>query len=158
MSQIKIILGAPCSGKSNYVDSKAQPDDVRIDYDRIAKAIGSSVEHESTGAVRDIALSMRWTAIYKILDGIESDAWVIHTAPDEGLIAKYSEAGAQFIMLDTTEEECISRAKNDNRPEGTIEVIQKWFIDKPKLEESIKNASAKSIQDYFKQALVKCVK
>lgn len=157
MASIKIILGAPCSGKSSHVAANAKAGDVRIDYDKIAKAIGSDIDHNATGSVRDIALSMRWTAIYKIMDGIDADAWIIHTAPDESLISKYTEAGAQFIMLDATEEDCIARAEADDRPEGTIETIKTWFSNKPALEAAIKQSSAKSIQNYFKQAITKCV-
>lgn len=36
---IRIVTGAPCSGKSSYVQSHAQEGEVIIDYDLIAKAI-----------------------------------------------------------------------------------------------------------------------
>ena len=133
MANITVIIGPPCAGKSTYIQSKAATGDVLIDYDAIAKAIGNKSSHNATGSIRDIALSMRWRAIYSITEGIEDDAWIIHTAPNESLIKEYAEAGAVFQILDPGIEACIERAKQDERPEETIEVIQQWYEGKERL-------------------------
>ena len=124
---ITVVTGAPCSGKSEYVQLKASEGDVIVDYDSIARAFGSTTEHGSTGAIRRVALDARESALETILAGIDSPAWIIHTSPDNDWLASYASAGATFRKMGATLEECLARAKEDDRPEGTEEAIRRWF-------------------------------
>ena len=48
---IHVVSGPPCGGKSTYVDSHAQPGDLRIDYDKIALSLGAEESHGAEGIV-----------------------------------------------------------------------------------------------------------
>lgn len=126
---LHIVTGAPCSGKSTYVREHAAPDDVRIDFDAMATALGSSTPHGSKGRVRGATFAARKAAIYWLLanDAPDADSWIIHSSPADWQKAAYEEAGAEFIAMDTDLETCLARAEADGRPEGEAEKIRAWF-------------------------------
>ena len=124
---INVVLGPPCAGKSAYVDAHKADGDVSVDFDRLAKAFGSTVAHGSTGAPRVVALSARQAAINRILRGVDADAWIIHTNPPADTLQEYVNAGAEFVMVDPGADECHARAVRDGRPESTHEAIDAWY-------------------------------
>lgn len=133
--RINIIVGPPCAGKSTHVTANAVTDSVIIDLDKIATSIGSGSPHTSTEDIRNIAFKMRWSAIFGILDGIDSDAWIIHTNPPSHLINKYVDNGALFTIIDPGKEACLDRIETDSRPDGTAEAIEKWYDSPPEIPE-----------------------
>ena len=108
-----------------------QEGDVVVDYDELAKAFGSTKSHESSGAVRAVALSARREAIAKILSGIDADAFIIHTNPPQDMVEQYTQAGAEFVLLDPSKETCLQRA--EQRPAHTIQGIEKWYENPPSI-------------------------
>lgn len=127
-NKITVVTGAPCSGKSTYVSEHSAAGDVVIDYDVLAQAFGSDVAHDTSGAIRRVALNAREEAIKTILEGIESPAWIIHTTPREDWLKAYQDAGVVFHTMETTQEECLDRAAADGRPEGTEAAIKDWYL------------------------------
>ena len=128
---ITVIIGAPCAGKSTYAREHKRDGDVVVDYDELAKALGSITPHESSGAIRLVALAVRREAIQKILGGIDTDAFIIHTNPPQEIAEQYIEAGAKFVLLDPSRETCLKRA--EQRPAHTIEGIEKWYESPPNI-------------------------
>lgn len=128
---IRIILGAPCSGKSTYVQEHRKDGDVVVDFDKLAAAFGSNEKHSAPDAIKNVAFKARDAAISLICDKAY-DAWIIHTSPTEAQRKLYEEAGAEFIELDTDLETCLARCEADERPEGTAEVIRGYFEGKEK--------------------------
>ena len=126
---ITVIIGSPCAGKSTYAREKMSEGDVVVDYDELAKAFGSTKAHESYGAVRTVALAARREAISRILQGIDSNAYIIHTNPQQEMVDEYLKAGAEFVLLDPSKEVCLQRA--EQRPQHTIDGIEKWYANKP---------------------------
>jgi len=136
VSKITVIIGPPCGGKSTLVRSNRESDDVIVDYDSIAMALGASISHNSTGSIRDVALGMRYRAIDLILKGIEHPAWVIHTRPSPDLIARYHQAGAHFELCDPGKDVCLQRATDDERGGEVESVINDWYDNPPNFEVS----------------------
>ena len=130
---INVIIGPPCAGKSTYISDKSIAGDVLIDYDKIAMALGSESSHNSDGSIRSMALMLRFSAVQKIINGIDSDSWVIHTNPSAGLVKQYIDSSAVFSVIDPGKDICIERAKQDGRPEGTLDAIDNWYDNKPDL-------------------------
>jgi len=124
---IYIITGAPCSGKSTFVENHRDPDDLVVDFDKIATALGSVKEHDATGLIREAAFAARDAVIETALKAQDATAWIIHTWPTDAQLARYEEAGAEVIHLDTDRETCLARAEADNRPETTIEGINRYY-------------------------------
>lgn len=147
---LHIITGAPCSGKSTYVREHAAPDDVRIDFDAMATALGSSTPHGSKGRVRGATFAARKAAIYWLLanDTPDSDSWIIHSSPADWQKAAYTDAGAEFVEMTTDLETCLARAEADERPDGEAEKIRAWFQgQKAAPEVCYKNAGGAKAKD-----------
>lgn len=136
MSEINVIVGPPCAGKSTYALRSMNDGDVIIDYDAIAVAIGSNSPHDATGSVRKVALLMRWRAVNEILRSIDHGAWIVHTKPTESVLARYKEAGAIFTVLDPGKDVCLQRAKDAERGPLCEQVITEWYDDPPAVPES----------------------
>lgn len=126
MSDLHIVIGPPCSGKSTYVDEHAKSGEVRIDFDRIAVALGSETPHDPPRNIKSAAFGARQGAIDRVIeDGIP--AWVIHSNPSDEQMSAYEKAGAEFVWMDADLETCLKRAEDDDRPSVTFAVIREWF-------------------------------
>ena len=153
---ITIVIGSPCSGKSTWAKNELKNNDVIVDYDELAKAFGSKVEHSSSGSIRTVALTARKEAIKRILTGIENDAFIIHTNPTDEAIDSYIEADANFVLINPGKETCLQRA--ESRPEGTKEAIEKWFNNPPSIIDELglqpiktESSNQKNLQNLLKE-------
>jgi HK97 family phage prohead protease len=136
MPSINVVVGPPCAGKSTYVKDHAQSGEVVVDYDLIAKALGSKEAHQSTGSVREVALSARMSAISRINRGIDDDAWIIHTNPNDNMVSEYKKVGAHFILVDPGMDVCLARSKQRN--ESTESAIRAWYRSPPSIINGLK--------------------
>jgi HK97 family phage prohead protease len=124
---ITVVVGPPCSGKSTFVDEHAKDGDVVVDFDRLAAAFGSKTAHDAPYAIRNVTHAAREAAIDLILAGIEADAWIIHSSPTPEWMSRYETAGAQVQELDPGIDACLTRAREDSRPEWTEDAINRWY-------------------------------
>ena len=151
---IHIIMGPPCGGKSTYVRENAKDGDLRVDYDLIAQALGAVNSHAAEGLVKQAAFDAREGAIRAALLDVKSDSWIIHTTPSEEHLRMYEEAGAEFIELDPGYDVCMQRAAADERPQQTIDGIEKYYAGKKGKREMLfksfeTKADAGTITGYF---------
>jgi HK97 family phage prohead protease len=124
---IRIITGPPCAGKTTHVQEKAAAGDIRVDFDRIASALGADTTHGAAGDIADAAFAARTAAVDHVLAGTKADAWIIHTQPSTDQVKAYEAAGAEFTHLDPGEAECLKRAEADGRPDTTLDAIRAWY-------------------------------
>ncbi|MFF5778166.1 HK97 family phage prohead protease [Streptomyces virginiae] len=149
---ITVVVGPPCAGKSTWIKDRRQSDDVVVDFDRMAQALGSTRAHAAPDAIRQVTFAARKAAIGKILSGVDVDGWIIHTNPWPGQLDLYRSAGAEVVLLDPGLEECLARAEADGRPDGTADAIRQWY-DNPPLTDSKSRRTAVQTKDF--QARVK---
>ncbi|MFT2014599.1 HK97 family phage prohead protease [Streptomyces sp. 796.1] len=143
---ITVVVGPPCAGKSTWIAAQRTAGDVVIDFDQLAQALGSTSPHAAPPAVREVAFAARKSAIGRVLRGVDADAWLIHTNPWPGQLARYEEAGAAVVVLDPGMETCLARASADGRPEGTEDAIRQWY-DAPPLTDLEKRRTAVQTKD-----------
>lgn len=123
---VHVVSGAPCSGKSTFVRENMSEGDVVVDMDAIAKALGYTQDHGARGNYLRVALAARQGAINEVLRK-RCGAWIIHTQPKPEDITRYETCGAIFHVIDPGIEVCLQRAEADDRPEGTVDAIRKWY-------------------------------
>lgn len=123
---IHVILGAPCSGKSTFVQEHRQQGDVVIDFDKLAQAFGNDAAHMAAGDIKAVTFKAREAAIQEVCKR-DCEAWIIHTKPTEKQMELYVEADAEFIEMKTDMETCLERCERDERPPETEQVIREYF-------------------------------
>ena len=123
--KIHIVIGYPASGKSTYVARHMTSHDLVYDYDLLTSSLdGSMLNVLNTNDVEANDLTIHQhnidvndyvQIIYEmILRKIKSEktfenVWLIMTKPDERLTTLLSSNDVDWLMLDTSKEECISR-------------------------------------------------
>ena len=118
---LTVVVGPPCAGKSTYIRRMARAGDVLIDYDALARALGSDRAHEAPPNVADAAYFARSAAVARCIEK-GWPAWVIHSRPSESQLDAYRDAGAR-----------LARCERDGRPPGTAERIRDWYARPPQL-------------------------
>lgn len=126
---IHVITGAPCSGKSTYIKEHKAEGDLVVDYDEIAFCLGSAEKHNAKGIVKKASFEARESAIKTALNNPEKESWIVHTSPSKEQLKRYEEVGAEIIVLDTSKDECLARAEQDNRPQVTFDGIERYFAE-----------------------------
>lgn len=131
--KVYIIYGPPLSGKTSYVSSVANAGDLILDIDNIWQAISGlerykkpAALNQNVFAVRDLLLDQiktrrgKWMHAY-VVGGYAFDAERKRLA---------DELGAEEILIDTPQQECLERLTNcnDGRDYQTwSQYINQWF-------------------------------
>lgn len=123
--QIHVVIGYPASGKSTYVARHMTSHDLVYDYDLLTSSLDGSmlnvlntndVEansqtiHKHNIDVNDYVQIIYEMILRKIkVEKTFNNVWLIMTKPDERLTTLLSSSDVDWLMLDTTKDECISR-------------------------------------------------
>lgn len=127
---VYIIYGAPCSGKSTYVNKHAGSNDLIVDMDKIYNAISINALYEKPDSLKSVAFSLRDNLydVIKYRNGKWLNAFVIASVPTIGererLIKRLG--GAELIYINATQEECMAHAEHDRSKEWKKYIVD-WF-------------------------------
>lgn len=114
------VHGAPCSGKTTYVESIAGRNDIIYDYDKLAKAMTVNDMHDNNPALIDLLLQYRALLLHELASNNSFDnAFIISVYP----IDLQDFYNAEYYHIDTKKEICLQRAKT----EKTKQLIEKYF-------------------------------
>lgn len=115
------VTGPPCSGKTTYVHQHRGPRDLVIDYDALAVALGSPVDHDHDPALIPFITEARDALLRRAVRRSDLDTiWIVttaHTVPQAD----------DTITLDTSRAECRRRARQAGRSSDTLAAIDRWF-------------------------------
>lgn len=137
---VTVVTGPPCSGKSTYVRTHAQPGDIVIDFDVMAQAFGSPVAHDHTSATRHVTIQARRAAITAALAvHHRTTVWIVDCNISPDRMAGYRKAGATIIRVgaDTGE---LHRRADAERPHLWHRLIDQW-VPPPGLDDPVTAAS-----------------
>lgn len=129
--KIHVVIGYPASGKSTYVARHMTSHDLVYDYDLLTSSLdGSMLNVLNTNDVEannqtihqhNIDVNDYVQLLYEmILRKIKSEktfenVWLIMTKPDDRLTTLLASCDVDWLMLDTSKEECISRLHRQHR-------------------------------------------
>ena len=133
--KVYYVYGAPCSGKTTYVNSIKGNSDLVVDLDNIWQCITGGARYEKPNALKTIAFMLR-DCLY---DGIKTRAgkWERAYIISGGAVKSIREReiaafGAEPIFINTDKETCLKRlATDENRTQTQrnewARYIDKWF-------------------------------
>lgn len=128
-ARLVVITGPPCAGKSTHAQQHAQPEDLILDLDTLATALGYPGDHviwdDNHPAVHASRMA-RAHVLGALLDGrIPGKAWIIDARPDDVSLIRYHRAGAELITIDPGREVCLDRAAD--RSTEAVERVEAWY-------------------------------
>lgn len=127
---VTLVTGPPCAGKTTYVHAHAQPGDVILDLDQIAREeCGSTKYWQHEPHITRRADAIMRQRIWSLAGGRTLHAWVIRSVPS----GQARTALARLIRADTTvlllppEPTLVRRALARPDRLATIEAINGWL-------------------------------
>lgn len=115
-----LITGPPCGGKTEYVLRNKNPEDLVIDADLIAQALGSESTHDHPGHIKALAARVRDLVTQAAVRG-DYRAWVVSASPSAEETILHSDS----ICVDPGIDVCLSRL--GSRPHWTRQAIIDWY-------------------------------
>ena len=133
--KVYLVHGAPCSGKTSFVNSIKGNSDLIVDIDNVWECI-TGKRYEKPNALKTNVFTLRDCLLdmVKTRAGKWERAFIIETAPHKSeRERKIQMLGAECIHIDTSKEVCIERLYQD---ESRRDVREQW---------------KKYIEEYFSQ-------
>ena len=131
--KINIIWGCPASGKSTYVQDHRGNNDITFDFDLIMRTLSGLGAHVKNDNLINYILGIR----KYIIDNLKTEkkldeAWIITTWVDDVFKEQFNDyQSVEYILMDTTEQECIDRINNNDDRQANkkeqIKIVEEWF-------------------------------
>lgn len=133
MSQKKVyyVYGAPCSGKSTFVQHNKGNSDLVVDIDLLWQAVTGGALYDKPDALKTPVFALRDTLldIVKTRMGKWERAWVLSADGNKAARERSIKAlGAEPIEIDTDKETCLARLHKN--PNGRNVEMWTGFIEK----------------------------
>ena len=139
MAQRKVyyVYGAPCSGKTTFVNESKGMSDLVVDIDNIWQCVTGGKRYEKPNALKTNVFAIRDMLLDQVRTraGKWEKAWIIEGGALKGVRMRQIELlQAEDIFIDTDKQTCLKRLASDN--ERTQEqkkewtgYIESWFKD-----------------------------
>lgn len=126
--QVFLVYGPPCAGKTTWVQSVANDDDLIVDIDRIWECLCTSDRYHKPNRIKSNVFGVRDILLdqVKIRKGMWRNAYIIGTYPlrtDRDRICSLLRAREVFIF--ENKETCLSRCQT----EEWKTYVEDWFED-----------------------------
>ena len=125
---VYLVWGAPCAGKTTWVNENANDDDLILDVDRLWEAVCNKDRLHKPGRLKANVFGLRDLMIDQIRTrtGQWRNAYVIGTYPVQSDRDRLCELlRAREVYINATLEECIERAPS----EEWKQFVRDWFDD-----------------------------
>jgi shikimate kinase len=135
--KVYYVYGAPCSGKTTFVNSVKGNSDIVVDMDNIWQCITGGARYEKPNALKTNAFMLR-DCLYdsiKTRAGKWERAYIIAGGAVKGIREREIAAfGAEAIFIDTDKETCLRRLATDEKRTQAQKTewqkyINQWFND-----------------------------
>lgn len=123
---VTVVAGPPAAGKTTYVNQRKGPNDLVIDLDAIAVALGSDVSHDHNQRLLPFMFAARDAVIDRMSRPNDVQRfWIIRTAPTFKERSEWWQA--TVVVLETPPDECKARARRAGRPPHWDRLIDAWW-------------------------------
>ncbi|MFI7643728.1 AAA family ATPase [Nonomuraea sp. NPDC049400] len=128
-----VVTGPPAAGKSTWVQQRAQPGDIVVDFDALAAALtgpghdGQDGNRSYPKTLRDVTYRARRAAVDEALKHCaDVDVYVIHSHLSDHARTIYSDHDAQFIVVDPGKAVVLERIRLMRSPSMRA-VALRWY-------------------------------
>jgi predicted ATPase len=132
MYPVVLISGPPCAGKTTFARENARPGDLLLDFDDIARGLGSAWKwHHSPRVMREAERRIREEMRAIGRRGPVRPTWLIRTIPDgytRRIVAANVSATRRVLLLPSIDE-LIRRAESRPFPDETKASIRRWLAE-----------------------------
>ena len=131
--QVYIVYGAPCAGKSTWVQENATPEDLIVDMDSIWQMISCNSRYDKPAALKSVVFQIR-DSLYDIIkyrNGKWQNAYIITGGAMKGDRDRLQQRlGAdEIIFIDTPVDVCLKRLEKRSIPEEQKALWQQYILD-----------------------------
>ena len=130
--KVYLVHGAPCSGKTSFVNSIKGNSDLLIDVDNIWQCITGGERYFKPNALKQDMFAVRDCLIDRVKHRVGNweTAWIVSSeafkTPREELAKR---CGAELIHIDTDRETCLERLYKDESRRDVREQWKKYIED-----------------------------
>lgn len=152
--KLKIIHGAPCSGKSTFVKKNMKETDIAYDYDALSRALQYSDVHKIDRQVtHEFVIDFRLAILNRVKEVKETKGtcWFIVTTLTQNLVDFTKDCDVEIIEMKATKEECLKRLEKDKTrqdKEKWKKKIEEWFENKQEKEGESMERNMKPNREY----------
>lgn len=128
-ARIILITGPPCAGKTTYAADHAEPGDLVLDLDAIARELGSTRHWHHDAATLARAERVMRRQVLRLAATRAGRAWVIRSVPDgraRAGLARLVRADRVVVLLPRGST-LVRRARMRPEPLATITAINSWL-------------------------------
>jgi predicted kinase len=125
---VTLVAGPPCAGKTTWVRQHAQPGDLVLDADNIARRLGSTDQWQHAQPHRQAAQDVMWQQMAAVRAMPAGTAWVIRAVPDpaeRARLAHWLRATTVVVLLPPAPV-LMGRAGRRPHPYRTRQAIRYW--------------------------------
>ena len=128
LKKVYLVFGSPSSGKTTYINSIAEKDDLIVDIDRIFECINNYRSNKVFPNVMKVFNDL--LDVVETRSGKWKTAYVV-IANCRNVERLYNRLGAELIYVDTEKETCIKQAKDkiNKYGESYLKAINDFFIE-----------------------------
>lgn len=130
--KVYFVYGAPCSGKSTWVQQIKGNSDIVADIDLIWQAITGGNKYQKPDALKTNAFQL-YSAVLDMIktrQGKWARAYVISGGAHKGQRERtIKDLGAEPIFIDTDKETCLQRLRNDQERQAVAAQWEKYIDD-----------------------------
>ena len=124
-TRLILVVGAPGSGKTTYVQEHKRDGDIVVDYDALAQALGSEEGHGHGDELHSVVMGARGAVLNQLRQGKTKAkrAWIISANPAAEGMFPYHER----IIIDPGLPEVLNRQRAAHRPQHFEQLARAWY-------------------------------
>lgn len=124
-TRIVLVIGPPGAGKTQWVEENKGENDLVVDYDSIAVALGSAVTHGHSDPIHSATMAARNAVLTSLRRGAVEvgRAWIISSNPRAEQMFPYH----TVVEVNPGREEVEARVRSGARPEEFLRLVRDWY-------------------------------